>query len=372
MKRFALVWLCYGLVAGTAAAQNAAPDSSRVILRGVSSVEPSMPAPATSYLFGSAPAATPHEANGNGGMACCDGCGQDWTDCCCPPGCGLTIFADWMYLQPRGVNAVFAGRALNCFDAPLDTHQIDFGGNDSYRVGFAKTEHDGCSEIGVSFWKFETDENDHAPRTTGTDVILPLVLLPSQITCPGSTTTLARASAGIDFDRANIDYKQYCTWNCTEFDWLVGFGYGKLEQDFIARFDESSAHADSDLHGYGLRLGGGASRSHGWISGYLHADFTLLAANQEARFRTFDVFNGKVADFKQDLDRLVPVLDLEAGLGFNVTCCMTIKVGYIYSIWWNVVTNQSFIEDVQHGHLSGGADDTLTFDGVFARIEFNF
>src|SRR5207249_1012942 len=113
------------------------------------------------------------------------------------------------------------------------------------------------------------------------------LLHPSQITCPGSTSTLARASAGIDFDRINIDYKQYCTWNCTQFDWLVGFGYAKLEQELTAIFDENSARADSDLHGYGLRIGGGASKSHDWLSGYLHGDFTLLAANLNARYQAF-------------------------------------------------------------------------------------
>jgi hypothetical protein len=278
-----------------------------------------------------------------------------------------------MLLQPRGADAVFAARALNCFNPPLgDTSQIDFGSFDSYRVGFSKTVHDGCSEIGASFWNFDSHEEEHSPRATGQDVILPLLLHPSQITCPGSTSTLARASAGIDFDRANIDYKEYITCNCTQFDWLIGFGYGKLEQDLTAIFDENHSRADSDLHGYGLRVGAGASRSHSWVSGYVHGDFTLLAANVNARFRSFDVFDGKEVDFNEDLDRLVPILDLEVGLGFNVSCHTTIKIGYIYSIWWNVVTNPSFIHDVQHNDFSGNNGDTLTFDGVFARLEFNF
>jgi hypothetical protein len=316
---------------------------------------------------------TPNMATeGKGDLANCNGCNQQWTDCVCPTGCGLTIFAEWMLLQPRGADAVFAARALNCFTPALDTDQIDFGAFDSFRVGFAKTVHNNCTEIGASFWMLEAQEEDSAARPIGEDVILPLLLHPSQLTCPGTTSTLARASAGIDFDRIAIDCKNYITWNCVQFDWLVGFGYGKLEQDLTAIYDENRVRVDSDLHGYGLRLGAGAAKTHRWISGYLHGDLTLLAANQSARFRSFDVFDGKEADVDQDLDRIVPILDLEVGAAFNVTCCMTIKVGYIYSIWWNVVTNQSFVEDVQHGDISGGSDDCLTFDGVFARVEFVF
>jgi hypothetical protein len=385
MKRFSAAWLLTSLVACTAAAQTAPAgsasvnksDSSRVILRGMGGTASTSSTQATTAaeLTFTPIAAKAPEASGDTQLATCGKCGHEWTGCCCPQGCGLTIFGEWMFLQPRGADAVFAARALNCFDPPLETSQIDFGAFDSFRVGFSKTLGDKCSEIGATFWMFEAQEEEHAPRTTGTDVILPLLLHPSQITCPGSTSTLARASAGIDFDRVNIDYKHYLTANCIQFDCLIGFGYAKLEQDLIATFDEGSSRADSDLHGYGLRLGAGASKSCGscnWLSSYLHADFTLLAANVNARYRAFDAFNGKVVDFSQDLDRLVPVLDLEVGVSANVSCHTTLKLGYIYSIWWNVVTNQSFIEDVQHGDISGGVGDTLTFDGLFARVEFVF
>jgi hypothetical protein len=381
MKRFALAWSLLSMVAAQAAAQS---DSSRVILKGVSSSapqassslapEPIAPTSAYSFLTGARfqQEAAVDKVDASSAPAPCDGCGQDLGDCCCPSGCGLRIFADWLYLQPRGADAVYAARALNCFDPPLDVEQIDFGAFSNYRVGFAKTLHNDCTELGATFWSFEAQEEDHATRTVGTDVILPLLLHPSQIDCPGTTSTLARASAGIDFDRINIDYKQYCDWNCTQFDWLIGFGYAKLEQDLRASYDENSIQADSDLHGYGLRLGGGASRSWRWLSGFLHADFTLLATNINANYRSVDVFDGTEVDFDQGLDRLVPVLDLEAGIAMNVSCHTTIKVGYIYSIWWNVVTNQAFIEDVQQGDITGNSGDTLTFDGVFARVEFNF
>lgn len=382
MKRFALAGFLVSLVAGTAAAQTAPsygdyqpapPSLSRVILKGVSSVEPVVPAAASSML---SHVSKPQEGKeGAKELATCDKCGQPWTDCCCDSSCGWTIFGEWMLLQPRGSDAVFATRALNCFNPPIGVEQIDLGAFDSYRVGFFKQCGD-CCDIGATFWMFESEEDERASPTIGTDVIFPALLFPtiSNITpgCNDATSTSARASLGIDFDRFNIDYRCRCDWTCFQLDWLVGFGYGKLEQDLTAIYDEGFVRADSDLHGYGVRLGGGATYNMGCFRGYTHTDLTLLAANLKARYRNVDTFDGGVADYEQDLDRIVPVLDLEVGVAYDVCRNTTLKVGYIYSIWWNVVTTPSFIEDVQKGDITGNSGDTLTFDGVFARIEINF
>ena len=375
MKRFALVIVLFGLMATRAAAQSGSGEfgrqgrdnSSHVILKGVT---------ADAILPASATTVTPQQAevNGNNGndLARCGSCKHPWPECCCPTGCGVTIFAEWLYLQPRGADPVYAARALNCFDPPLATEQIDHGAYDSYRFGISKTIHDNCSEIALTYWIFEGQDEDHAASTVGADVIQPLLFHPLLVNCPNASSTRARAIAGIDFDRINIDYKSRFEHNCLQLDWLVGFGYGQLEQDLTARYDEGSVRADSDLYGYGFRIGGGATYGKSWLTAYLHGDFTLLAANMNARYRNKDTFDGQQVDYSQDLDRLVPVLDLELGLAANVSCHTTLKVGYLYSIWWNVVTNQSFIHDVQHGDITGNSSDVLTFDGVFARIEFNF
>jgi hypothetical protein len=36
------------------------------------------------------------------------------------------------------------------------------------------------------------------------------------------------------------------------------------------------------------------------------------------------------------------------------------------------VTVPAFIEDVQQGDITGNSGDVLSFDGLFARIEFTF
>jgi hypothetical protein len=388
MNRFALTGLVLGLMAGTATAQTAqyggyeqaAPSSSRTILKGVSSSEPVIPASATAYLSGATTAQEPAAAGQNGAAASteaakCGGCSQEWTDCCCDSGCGWMFFAEWMYLQPRGSDAVFATRALNCFGPPTGVEQFDLGNQDAYRAGFYK-QCGPCSDIGASFWMFESHENERAAPTTGTDVIFPALLFPTirNITtgCNDATSTSARASLDIDFDRIAIDYRNRFEACCIEWEWLVGFGYGKLDQELLAIYDEGFVKVDSDLHGYGLRVGGGGTYNWGCFRGYLRSDFTLLAANLKARYRNVDTFDGDVADYEQNLDRLVPVLDIEVGLAYDLCCNTTLKFGYIYSIWWNVVTTPSFAEDVINGDITGNSGDTLTFDGIFARVEINF
>ena len=382
MNRFALAGLILSVLAGTAAAQNAAPyggnplaapSSSRVILKGMSSSEPVIPAAAASYVAGTT---KPQEAKeGTTELATCDKCGQAWTDCCCDACCGWTVFGEWMYLQPRGSDPVFATRALNCFNPPTGVEQFDLGASDSYRAGIYK-QCGACSDIGATFWMFESHENERAAPTIGTDVIFPALLFPTIANvgpgCNDATSTRALARHDIDFDRISIDYRSRFECNCIEFDWLVGFGYGKLDQELLVLYDEGFVKVDSDLHGYGVRLGGGATYSLGCLRGYVHSDLTLLAANMRARYRNVDTFDGEIADYKQDLDRIVPVLDLEVGFAYDVCCGVTLKAGYIYSIWWNVVTTPSFAEDVIKGDITGNAGDVLSFDGVFARIEINF
>jgi hypothetical protein len=203
-------------------------------------------------------------------------------------------------------------------------------------------------------------------------VLLPLLFHPSLLNCPLGTSTRARASSSIDFDRVNIDYRRYVDCGCLRLDWLVGFGYGELIQDLRAIYDEGRVEVNSESWGYGARIGGGGEYGVGRFRGFAHGDLTLLASNAKARYQTIDIFDGEEVDFTQDLDRIIPVVDLEVGVAMDLCRNTVLKVGYTYSIWFNVVTTPVFVSDVQHGDIDGNSGDTLTFDGVFARVEINW
>lgn len=305
--------------------------------------------------------------------ATCDKCQHDWNECCCDGPC-WNFFGQYLLLQPRGADPVFAVEAATCTSPPLgDAEQLDFGAESGFKVGFARLLHDGCSDIGASFTHFESEQSASTRATPGS-VLRPLLTHPALTSCDALTSFFAAADGGIDFDRVDIDYRRYFNCGCTTYHWLAGFGYGQLNQDLQARYGSSPAalddivNVDSDLFGYGVRFGGGAEYGTKRCRGFGNSTLTLLASNVTARYQQIDIAAGQVAEYKQDLDRIVPVLDLEMGMAVDLCRNTVLQFGYTYSIWFNVVTTPEFVSAVQKGEVDGSVSDTLSFDGLFARV----
>ena len=74
-----------------------------------------------------------------------------------------------------------------------------------------------------------------------------------------------------------------------------------------------------------------------------------------------------LADWQDD--RIITVLDLEGGLSWTGPCRRwRASAGYLVSYWFNTLTTSEFINTVQADSYVG-ADDTLKFEGLTARIE---
>ena len=305
----------------------------------------------------------------------CDRCGKPWSSCHCD-GHGWKFFGEYLLLQPRGADPVFALRSPSCdatgFNPPTGSEQVDFGFQSGFRVGFEKEVRDGLSTIGANFMHFEANESQRANPTVGGGVLVPIVAFDPTATCDASTSALAAAKASINFDRVSLDYKRYIECGDCKFDWLVGFAYGQLTQDLKARFDADRVDVDTGTWGYGLHLGGGLEYGLGCFRGFGHVDLSLLASNIEADYQQTNAFTGRVAHFDQSLDRLIPVLDLELGVAVDLCRNTVVKVGYLYSIWFNVVTTPEFIDAVQATNVDGSLSETLTFDGLFVRFEYTW
>ena len=60
------------------------------------------------------------------------------------------------------------------------------------------------------------------------------------------------------------------------------------------------------------------------------------------------------------------------GIGWtSESGCLRLKAGYLFSGWFNTPTTDAFIRSVQLGQ-AGKLNDTLTFDGLTARLELVF
>lgn len=380
MKRMALAGLLVGLLAATAAAQSPydddepmGPGSSEVILKGVRPDSELKPATVIGNSMQDAAKAEDTKAGDMAPMAVCDRCGKDWKDCKCD-GHGWTFFGQWLLLQPKGADPVFAVRSSTCTSPPLGSaEQLDFGSESGFKIGIGRALHEPCSEIMATWTHFESNE-DHSATIAAPFTLRPLLTHPVLNSCDDGTTVSARADATIDFDRVELDYRRYIDMGCIRAEYAVGFAYGQLNQDLFAEYGDGPVVVDrvevvTDSFGYGVHVGAGGEYGHGCCRAFGRIDFTVLNADTDARYRQIDAFTGQEALYKEQLDRIMPILDLELGIAVDVTQCMVLKVGYMYSFWFNVVTPADFVDHVHDGSIDGDVHDTLTFDGVFVRLE---
>ena len=68
-------------------------------------------------------------------------------------------------------------------------------------------------------------------------------------------------------------------------------------------------------------------------------------------------------------DRITPILEYELGLGWQSRGGhVRLSAGYYMAAWTNVVTTPAWIDAVQRDDFTD-VDDTITFDGLTARVQ---
>ncbi len=81
-----------------------------------------------------------------------------------------------------------------------------------------------------------------------------------------------------------------------------------------------------------------------------------------------------VVDTRWEAGRLVTMTDLELGFGWQNYCGnFRLSAGYMYSMWFNVVRTNEWIDAVQVNNFTDRSDNfkgMMTFDGLTARAEF--
>ena len=70
---------------------------------------------------------------------------------------------------------------------------------------------------------------------------------------------------------------------------------------------------------------------------------------------------------------MVPVLDLELGVGWSGPCDrLRIRCGYLLSAWFNTLQTDEWIDAVNANRFSDSASSTMVFDGLTAQAEYRF
>ena len=130
-----------------------------------------------------------------------------------------------------------------------------------------------------------------------------------------------------------------------------------------------------DFDGGGIRAGlNGDVISETGLFGYANGYASFIAGEFRSTFRQTDAaaMPTVIATTTRSDDRVVPILDLEIGVGWqSPTAAWRVTAGYLFSAWFNVVSTDDFIQ-AAHTAQFGGLSDTLTFDGLAARLDFRF
>ncbi len=316
-------------------------------------------------------------------------CGEDYDGLCtgCFDDCGsrsCSIFADWLYLQPSGVDIAHAqqqdgiGGAGTVPYGDIGTVDIDY--SSGVRIG-GSWGCDECSQVSLSYTSFESDgfnvtEPPFIPGSGGA--------VGSLVHHPGAailaSTGPLQAFYEIDFQLVDLMYRR--VWKAAPgfaINYSVGLQYGHLEQEFqqLGVFGGGQQGAidtrtNIDFDGGGLKFGlDGERRITHCFSTYGRLSAAAMSGTFRSRYDMLNVTTDTLlaqANWKDD--RVIGQIEYELGVGW--TSCNErwhVTTGYMFSHWTNIVSTGEFINAVQRDNYVN-VGDTLSFDGVVTRLEF--
>lgn len=297
------------------------------------------------------------------------------------------VFGDFLLLQPSGsavtnVALPIDGAIMPPPAVPIPLGPILFTDPDyepGFRVGFGY-QPTAMGEWAAIFTYLETRaEGSVSVDPAGTARLRPLVFHPGTAAA-GTNFQNVTANSGLDLILGEIEYRGVIPnlsgpYQTVRF--IVGGRYANLEQAFAAQFANGNPTAmvsGVEFEGAGPKFGLDLERkapSSGFLV-YGRAAASFVAGQVSAAFAQRNNAGTVVAAAAWDDDRIVPILDLEAGLGWKSSNeRFLLSAGYLVSAWFNIVGSEAFIHAVQTTNYND-IQDTLLFDGPVARAEFRF
>lgn len=344
--------------------------------------QPAMYGPVAQGLaYETSPKDVRYELTGCGDTCDNSCCEQD----CCPERCCAVycghksgVFADFLLLQPRGIDMPYAipqngiDPAVAVPVGPVGVADPDY--EPGFRVG-GNVALSSCTSIGAMFSYLDTQTNGSI-SINQPNVIHSLVTHPNTASA-AANTQLSEASYDIDFRIADVYYKALWSGGAYhEINWLVGARYAHLDQDFNERHSinagVTTTTTDIDFDGAGPRFGLEGERrcrTNGFLV-YGNAYASFLAGNFGADYLQSNTFALTQATTAFSDDRVVSILEYELGIGW-ISCngCVRVKAGYYMAAWYNTLTTGKWVDAVQ-GNNYVDQHDTVTFDGLVTRLEF--
>ncbi len=294
------------------------------------------------------------------------------------------IFGEFLFLHPTGADVAHAVQQ----DGTGGAGTVPFG-----RIGVTDLHYEPgvriggdlavsqCTSLAATYTYFESNASQRleAPAIPGGGGAVG-----SLVHHPGTAVT---ASAGpvdartvLNFQIADAEYRALllndkCFW----LNGSMGLRWGHLEQEFgqTGPFSGSGGgeivtQTDVDFDGGGVKFGvdGGCTLGKRGFSIYGRAGVSPLVGQFKSSFLQENQSLGvRQAEALWDDDRFVTLMDYEVGFAWTgPQRKWRFAAGYTASFWYNVVTQSEFIGAVQQGDFNN-VSDTITFDGLTARVE---
>ena len=296
--------------------------------------------------------------------------------CCTPPWahrCG--VFAEAMWLRARDAEIVYAlpvnGNVPEGAVGLLDP-DYELG----YRGGFTKA-FDNCSSFGLTYSSFNSDTSSFS------NVAAPLSLTKALVH-PNEANAAANVlqSGGnydLDFHTLDLEYRFiFLASECTAVNFSVGARLGKLDQEMTVVYSGTglveTITTDVEFQGAGIRLGADVERhtSRGLFA-YGKTNANFLGGEFEASYLHASSADPVRVLSTWEAGRIVSILELEAGIGWQPASGLRLSAGYMLNAWLNAVKTDDWVNGVRN-NVENFRDmsDALTFDGFVARAEYRF
>lgn len=342
--------------------------------------------PNPSIVAGTPVLPSPAPVPSMGSMLGCDDSCDSCPDCeipCCGCTLGLAVYGGSIYWRPRDADVAFAapidgpivdgGDANPIFVGPVAVADPDF--EPGFFAGF-QWGLDCGSFLDVRYTMLETNTNG-LTQTGAPQVIRSLVAHPS--TNSAATDFLrAEARLSIDLDYLDASYRHlFHAGPKHAVHYFVGSRYARLDQRFTSLFTNNgteTVQTDLDFDGAGIMLGLDAVRfccCHGF-NFYANTSASFVAGRFRGNYFQGTNSDPIIVDTQWEAGRIVPILDLELGVGWtSKKGHFSVGAGYMVGAWFNTPNTEDFIHAVQYGDFSD-TDAALSFDGLTAHAELRW
>ena len=306
------------------------------------------------------------------------GCDKDCKGkCCCPPPWAHRsgLFGELLYLRARDSEVAFALPVNGAIPiGPVGVLDQDY--STGFRAGFSHCL-DECTSLVATYSHFESSTFNFID-TNPTPALRGLLLHPATANAAADFLT-ASGNYDIDFELVDIDYRSVLfAGDSYAVNYSVGARYAHLDQDMQVVYTNAGTTdtviTDIDFDGAGIRVGLDAERHsghHGFLC-YGKAFASFVGGEFRADYDHGDTADPSIVDTAFRAGRLVTMLDLELGVGWQSRCGhYRLTTGYVVSAWLNTVNTDEWVDAVRNNNFVG-LDDRMSFDGLTARAEYRY